>query len=98
MPGQVSELRSTLKGFTTLVQQEKKKRNYVIAFTDHLNQLKRGLNRLGAEGESLKGKRRRTITRLSILLNSELSLLFEAGLTYAQTINSSQFDWDLIRR
>ncbi|ORZ03540.1 hypothetical protein BCR43DRAFT_54106 [Syncephalastrum racemosum] len=52
----VSELRSTLRGFTTLVQQEKKKRNYVIAFTDHLNQLKRGLNRLGAEGETLKGE------------------------------------------
>ncbi|KAI9271686.1 hypothetical protein BDA99DRAFT_301915 [Phascolomyces articulosus] len=51
----ISEVRSALKDFTSLVLQESKGPNYVHAFGDRLNHVKRGLNRLAAESEVLKG-------------------------------------------
>ncbi|KAI7858586.1 hypothetical protein BDC45DRAFT_312067 [Circinella umbellata] len=51
----ISEVRSALKDFTSLVLQETKGPNYVHAFSDRLNHVKRGLNRLAAESEVLKG-------------------------------------------
>ncbi|KAG0177588.1 hypothetical protein DFQ29_004667 [Apophysomyces sp. BC1021] len=52
---QVSEIRSSLKHFSQLVQEEEKKPNYVNAFTDRLTTVKRELNRLSSETEGLKG-------------------------------------------
>ncbi|KAI8138070.1 hypothetical protein BJV82DRAFT_320676 [Fennellomyces sp. T-0311] len=51
----ISEVRSALKDFTSIVLQETKQPNYVHAFSDRLNHVKRGVNRLAAESEGLKG-------------------------------------------
>ncbi|KAI9480583.1 MAG: hypothetical protein EXX96DRAFT_563373 [Benjaminiella poitrasii] len=51
----VSEIRSSLKHFTDLVQSEKKDSNFVHAFSESLRNIRRDLNTLSAEGENLKG-------------------------------------------
>ncbi|GAA5802387.1 hypothetical protein HPULCUR_007852 [Helicostylum pulchrum] len=52
---QVSEIRSSLKYFTELVQSDKKGPNFVHLFSDRLNAVKRDLNTLSSQGENLKG-------------------------------------------
>ncbi|GAA5813535.1 hypothetical protein MFLAVUS_007014 [Mucor flavus] len=51
----VSEIRSSLKYFTELVQSDKKGPNFVHLFSDRLNAVKRDLNTLSSQGENLKG-------------------------------------------
>ncbi|KAI7903118.1 uncharacterized protein BX663DRAFT_509613 [Cokeromyces recurvatus] len=51
----VSEVRSSLKQFTNLVQSDKKNSNFVHAFGESLRNVKRDLNNLSTEGEQLKG-------------------------------------------
>lgn len=51
----VSEIRSSLKSFVQLVQEEKKGPSFVHSFSERLNSIKRELNTLSAEGENLKG-------------------------------------------
>ncbi|KAI7889883.1 uncharacterized protein EV154DRAFT_268337 [Mucor mucedo] len=51
----VSEIRSSLRHFTQLVQSENKGPSFVHAFSDRLNSVKRDLNTLSSEGENLKG-------------------------------------------
>ncbi|KAI8077026.1 hypothetical protein BDF21DRAFT_342008 [Thamnidium elegans] len=51
----VSEIRSSLKYFTKLVQSDKKGPNFVHLFSDRLNAVKRDLNTLSSQGENLKG-------------------------------------------
>ncbi|KAI8875404.1 hypothetical protein K501DRAFT_151400, partial [Backusella circina FSU 941] len=50
----VSEIRSSLKHFTDLVQAEQKGPNYVHSFSDRLRCIRRDLNSLSAQGENLK--------------------------------------------
>ncbi|CDS14470.1 hypothetical protein LRAMOSA06639 [Lichtheimia ramosa] len=51
----ISELRSSLRSFKQLVQQENKGPTYVNAFGERLNLVKNGVNRLTSEAEGLKG-------------------------------------------
>jgi hypothetical protein len=55
---QVSELRSSLRHFTELVQTEQKGPNFAHSFGDRLKVIRRDLNTLSAEGENLKGNLR----------------------------------------
>ncbi|KAI8642274.1 hypothetical protein BD408DRAFT_344555 [Parasitella parasitica] len=52
----VSEIRSSLKHFTEIVQAEEKGPNFVQSFGDRLKSVRRDLNTLSAQGENLKGK------------------------------------------
>lgn len=51
----VSEIRSSLKHFTDIVQAEQKGPSFVQSFSDRLKCVRRDLNTLSAEGENLKG-------------------------------------------
>ncbi|KAG2202429.1 hypothetical protein INT46_001325 [Mucor plumbeus] len=51
----VSEIRSSLKHFTDIVQVEQKGPSFVQSFSDRLKCVRRDLNTLSAEGENLKG-------------------------------------------
>ncbi|KAI8097820.1 uncharacterized protein B0P05DRAFT_522207 [Gilbertella persicaria] len=51
----VSEIRSSLKNFTNLVQSEEKGPNFVHSISDRLKIIRRDLHTLSAESENLKG-------------------------------------------
>lgn len=52
----VSELRTALRGFRQVIQDEKNNAQYVQTFNDQLNAVKRGLQRLATESDGLKGE------------------------------------------
>lgn len=55
LDSKVSEIRSSLKHFTDIVQVEQKGPSFVQSFSDRLKCVRRDLNTLSAEGENLKG-------------------------------------------